>query len=143
MHKDLKDGATVATIALRKDWSKSPSYWITIWAVPRGALNFWYAVRTWKFKREGKEVAGEALGDRYTSVTSAVAAAEGYLSDKMGMGYVVHGATRNPDFEGSHEILASLETTMSVSLGDHHQKDPEAKNKFEQAKAKRVREARW
>lgn len=154
--KELADGVCVVSVALKKKWARSATYWVEIWKVPVKSITFWFAVRRWGFIRKGEQrnekVSGEIPSRRMTSFTSAYRDFQEMLEHQINdeKGYEVDTAITSPkevDFS-----LTEVETfinkhrwaTESVHVEpDIEQVEEVQLPKFAEAVRKRKKDALW
>lgn len=99
--KALADGRCLVSVALKKQWARSASYWVEVWVVDKKKVQFYYALRRWSFMRRGEagneRVKGEVPGQRHTTLTSAFMQFQDLTKDKLDQDYVVDTAITRPD----------------------------------------------
>lgn len=154
--KELSSGVCVVSVALKKKWARSATYWVDIWKVPFKATVFWYAVRRWSFVRKGEskneKVQGEIPGSRRTSFGLVVEDFKDLLELQINdeKGYEVDTAITAPKEVDSG--LAEVEKFINAYRWSsresvHVEPEPEPEQpqlaKFAEAVKKRKKDASW
>lgn len=149
--KQLQKGTCVYEVALRKDWSKTPSYWIKLYKVPVQKLTFWYVLRLWKFKKGSQRelVEGNAIfGDRCRASETAADCFKSAVAQKTeDQNWIIHSSSVPNPAEAPNNLLKALkEPYESTYNQEAHWDEPSPKkktSKFAQAVAKRRKKAQW
>lgn len=99
--KALADGRCLVSVSLKKQWARSASYWVEVWAVEKKQVQFFYALRRWSFLRRtesgNERVKGEVPGQRHTTLTNTFLSFKELTEAKLSEDYVVDTAMTRPD----------------------------------------------
>lgn len=169
--KALADGHCIVSVALKKQWARSASYWVEVWVTEKKAIQFYYVLRRWNFMRrtEGgnERVKGEVPSQRLTTLTQSFRDFQELTETKLGEDYVVDTAITRPDLT-RHSLTAFEEkidewrypgkALQATSAGPEVEvvggkkskrkkkqakKEEKPKDKFQDAVKRRKKDAMW
>jgi len=79
----LRNTTLIFKLALKRNFSKNPAYWVEIYRAGTGNTVFYYTVKQWHFLRDGETVEGEVIGSKITSLDHAISKADDYCNKKV------------------------------------------------------------